>query len=215
MNITQPIGILGGTFDPIHLGHIHIARELLQRLSLNQVRFIPCYLPPHRDMPEANAEQRMQMVKLALENLPNFVADNREIQRNNTSYMIDTITSLRNEFSNTPLVLIMGVDQFDTFDTWHHWQEILQYTHLAIVNRPGYQLITNQNLDELLKNHQTEDKLTIQNNLYGQIIFQDIAPSPISATDTRSQLHLGKNAEPFVPAAVWQYIQTNNLYIPK
>ncbi len=210
--MTEPIGILGGTFDPIHLGHIHVAKELQLLFKLKEVRFIPCYLPPHRSTPESSAEQRLNMVKLALDNQPNLIADDREIQRKDISYMIDTLLSLHQEFSNTPLCLMMAVDQFDTFDTWHHWQDILQYAHLIIVNRPNYKLTLNQNLTALLQNHQTNNKLDIYDNTHGNIIFQDIAPSPISATDIRSQLHHGKNAEALVPVAVWQYIQQHQLY---
>ena len=131
------IGIFGGTFDPIHYGHLRPAQEAMQKLALAELRFVPAAQPPHRPPPLASAAQRLAMIELAIRDLPGFRADDRELQRGGLSYTVLTLESLRAELGNTPLCLLVGADQFRNFETWHRWQEIPDLVHLVVLNRPG------------------------------------------------------------------------------
>ena len=133
----QTIGLLGGTFNPIHFGHLRMAQELAESLNLDEVRFIPSANPPHKHAPLVSAEQRATMVRLAIADNPLFKFDDRELNRTGASFTIDTLVSLRDELGEkTSLVLIMGSDAFIKFDTWHRWQEIIKLCHIALVQRP-------------------------------------------------------------------------------
>jgi nicotinate-nucleotide adenylyltransferase len=186
--INKPLGILGGTFDPIHLGHIHLANEVYKQLNLQEIRFIPCYQSPFKKRPIATDEQRLTMLKLALKNHPEFIIDNRELQRRKISYTIDTVKSLRQEFANTPLYLIMSADAFSKFNLWRDWQEISQLANLAVANRPGSK--------KLLLN----------------VLFINIDPLPISATKIRALISESKDASSLLPKSVWKFINQNKIY---
>src|SRR5687768_13270840 len=125
MHLSKAIGILGGTFDPIHLGHLRMAIELYESLNLARVHLIPCYTPVHRAQTVASAEERLAMVKAAIANEPVLYADDREIKSKKPSYTIDTLLSLKEEFPDTPLCLFVGIDAFLGFLSWHRWEEIL------------------------------------------------------------------------------------------
>ena len=132
------IGVLGGTFDPIHYGHLRPAKEALVTLGLDQLRFVPAARPPHRRSPVASAEQRLRMVELAVADEPCFVVDDREFGRPGPSYTVDTLISMREEFGERTLCLLMGTDAFDGLDTWHCWQRLPQLAHLVVMYRPGW-----------------------------------------------------------------------------
>ena len=133
----RPVGVLGGTFDPIHHGHLRPALEVLEALGLAELRFVPCRIPAHRATPSVSAEQRLDLVRLATAEQAGFVADDRELRRPGPSYMIDTLASLRTEFGDTPLVLIVGSDAFRELHTWRRWRELTDLAHIAIMRRPG------------------------------------------------------------------------------
>ena len=134
----HPIGIFGGTFDPIHYGHLRPALELLETLELAEVRFIPCRIPAHRGLPQVTAEQRLALVRLALADQPGFMADDRELRREGPSYMVDTLASLREDVGpETPLCLIIGADAFRELHTWRRWRELTDWAHIVVMQRPG------------------------------------------------------------------------------
>ena len=137
-----PIGVFGGTFDPIHYGHLRAALEVKEALELSSVLFLPSSGPPHRRAPIASAAQRLQMVRLAVEGQPGFSVDDREIARGGVSYMVDTLVSLRSELGDTPLCLILGMDAFLGLDRWHRWHDLPGLTHFAVGHRPGSELPT-------------------------------------------------------------------------
>jgi len=139
----QSIGILGGTFDPIHFGHLRMAQELAESLGLDEVRFIPAARPPHRAQPHGAAEARAEMVRLAISGNPRFVLDTREFERDGPSYMVDTLSCLRAEVGDdTPLCLLLGADAFLGLPTWHRWRELFQLAHVVVAHRPGVVLDT-------------------------------------------------------------------------
>jgi nicotinate-nucleotide adenylyltransferase len=208
------IGILGGTFDPIHNGHIQLALEAQAQLSLDQVRFIPVNIPPHRESPIASSDHRLQMIEQAIEDKPVFYIDRRELESENTSYSIDTLKSLRKEFPDDSLCLIMGRDAFNKFDSWKDWQELLDYAHIIVANRPNEaeNNISNE-LNTWINKHQTNDKTEIENTLSGKIYFISIPMLDISSSMIRQCYKEEKTVEDLLPATTQTYIKQNNLYL--
>ncbi|MDO9054544.1 MAG: nicotinate-nucleotide adenylyltransferase, partial [Gallionella sp.] len=137
----KPVGILGGTFDPIHYGHLRLAEEMRELAGLQQIRFIPTGNPPHRDAPQVSALHRSAMVKLAIADHPDFVLDEREVRRAAKSFTVDTLRELRTELGETqPLCLLMGGDAFLQLHTWHQWEKLLDLAHIVVGYRPGFTL---------------------------------------------------------------------------
>lgn len=214
MALQQPIGILGGTFDPIHFGHLRTALELYQALNLAEVRFIPCYQPVHRKLPIASPEQRLAMVKRAIEPEPALKVDSCEIQRKGPSYMIETLEYLRDKLHKTPLCLIMGIDAFLGFPSWHRYEDILDVAHLIVVHRPNFQLPATGVIAELLKNRLKKNQSALHDTLAGSILLHPVTPLEISASDIRRQIATGKNIRYLLPDSVYKYIQEHDIYTP-
>lgn len=213
MKQTPPIALLGGTFDPIHNGHLAIAHAVYQQLKPQEIRFIPCYQPAHRIAPIASPEDRLAMVKLAIKDENDFVVDDREIQRQGPSYMIDTLQSLQKEFPGKPLCLILSTDAFANFQHWHRWQEILNYCHLIVTQRPGYILPNNTELLNFLAQHKTTDIKKLAEKLAGYIFLLNFTGPDISATAIRKKISEKIMSENLLPTAVWEYIKKEKLYL--
>lgn len=210
------VGILGGTFNPIHFGHLSIAEQIAKNCALDQVRFIPSANPPHKAAPQVSAEHRAQMVKLAIQNHPKFILDDCELKREGASYTIDTLIALRKNFGGqVGLFLIMGSDAFAYFDTWHRWQEILDYCHIVLVERPNHQHCLG-NFSEPMKhfylNHHKNNPHDFQKTPNGFIITQTITPLAISSTDIRERLKTNQSVRDLLPQQIFAYIQENRLY---
>ena len=135
----RPIGIFGGTFDPIHLGHLRTGFELLQSLQLSELRWIPVGNPGHREPPLAAAALRLEMVRAAVAGQPGFVLDEREVRRSGASYTVDTLEELHAEHPARPLCLVLGMDAFLGLTAWRRWTDILELAHLVVAHRPGWQ----------------------------------------------------------------------------
>jgi nicotinate-nucleotide adenylyltransferase len=146
----NPIGIFGGTFDPIHFGHLRTAFELLQALRLSEMRFMPAGNPPHREATFASPEQRLAMVQAATQGQPGFTVDDREIRREGLSYSVDTMRTLRADFPDRSLCLVIGMDAFLGLPKWHQWRELLELAHLVVAHRPGWRAPSMGPLGELL-----------------------------------------------------------------
>lgn len=204
------IGLIGGTFDPIHFGHLRPALEIAEMLSLTDVRFIPSATPPHRWQPEATAMQRLDMVKLAIKNDPIFTLDDREYKREGASYTIDTLKSIRKELeTDAPLCMIIGLDAFQFFTQWHDWQGILKNCHLVVSSRPGYQQLENE---EWLEKRLTNKPEELQKTKAGLIYFANVTQLDISATFIRKQLSSGNSSRYLTSDTVYNYILRNKLY---
>ncbi len=210
--LQRAIGILGGTFDPIHFGHLRSALELYQAFDLAEVRLIPCFQPVHRKQPIATPEQRLAMVREAIENESALSVDDCEILRKGPSYTIDTLSHLRTDLPQTPLCLIMGIDALLNFPSWHRWQEILTRAHLIVVHRPHYQLPTAGIIADLLKQRLQKNPETLHNTLAGNIVFHPVTPLEISATDIRKQFAMDANPRYLLPNNVYKYIQQHGVY---
>jgi nicotinate-nucleotide adenylyltransferase len=210
--LQQAIGILGGTFDPIHFGHLRTALELHQALDLAEVRLVPCYQPVHRKQPTATPQQRLAMVQTAIGNESALTADDCEIQRKGPSYTIDTLEHMRKKFPSTPLCLIMGIDALLHFTSWHRWQEILDLAHLVIAHRPHYHLPHTGIVADLLKQRLKQSPEALHECLAGNIVFHPVTPLEISATDIRKQIAMGSNPRYLLPDSVYKYIQEHGVY---
>ncbi|OGT34947.1 MAG: hypothetical protein A3F11_06245 [Gammaproteobacteria bacterium RIFCSPHIGHO2_12_FULL_37_14] len=208
----QAIGILGGTFDPIHFGHLRLALELREFLDLAKIHIIPCYQPVHRKLPVASPAQRLAMLECAVAGEPALYADPREIQHGVPSYMIDTILEMRNEMPHTPLCLLLGIDAFLGFTSWHRWQDILDHAHLVIAHRPQYQLPSTGMIADLLKERLHSEIITIHDTLGGRMIVRPITSLEISATDIRKQIAMGRNPRYLLPDNVYNYIKQHGIY---
>jgi nicotinate-nucleotide adenylyltransferase len=209
------IGLLGGTFDPIHLGHLRMAQELAESLNLDEVRFIPSANPPHKPAPAVSAEQRAEMVKLGIANNPIFKFDDRELQRTGESYTVDTLHSLRDELgSKASLILFMGSDAFTKFNTWHRWEEIITLCHIALVQRPlaAKKETLPKILDTFLHNHYTENVDDLHVSTAGYVTMQAITLLDISSTAIRHSLKNQHSARYLMPDNVIDYIATHQLY---
>jgi nicotinate-nucleotide adenylyltransferase len=207
------IGLLGGTFDPVHIAHLELAKNILNDFSLNELRLIPSFIPPHKQQPIASAEHRYQMLKLAAQGLNKIKVDNREILRKGTSYSIDTVTAIRNEISNTePLAFIMGCDAFNQLNTWKNWQDLLGISHLIIVNRPDYPLSKEDWMSELLAKHLIYSSKELHSKPAGCIFFHQLEPVKVSATEIREQLAKNPATLSELNPAVLAYIKFNQLY---
>lgn len=200
------IGINGGTFDPIHFGHLRPALEVLEACRLDQMRFIPCHQPVHRDRPQVSAQDRLEMVRRAISSVPEFVLDSREIDRGGPSYMVDTLSSLQADFPNATLVLMMGQDAFAAFDRWHNWQGILQQAAMVVTQRPEVPVSVPDPLRAYLFEGPL-DQLTV-----GQVGFLAVTQLAISATDIRRRLQAGKRVNYLLPQTVLDYIEYKGLY---
>jgi nicotinate-nucleotide adenylyltransferase len=203
------IGLFGGTFDPIHYGHLRPAREALEALALDEVRFIPAGAPPHRAPPVASAADRLQMVRLALAGYPGFIPDEREIRRAGPSYTVLTLESLRAEFGPRPLCLLTGLDAFQGFETWHRWQEIPDLAHLVVLTRPGWE--TGQ-LPAWAAARLCTERAGLAQSPAGRLFFLSVSPQNISASAIRAALGRGEDIRGLVPEAVREFICHNHTY---
>lgn len=208
-----PIGILGGTFDPIHLGHLHLATTIHKQCSLQKIYLIPCYQSPLRISPIAPAKDRLNMVELAAKNLPFLAVDSFEIKRATPSYTIKTLEYLCQKYSATPLALIIGIDAFNRFDEWLESQKILDLAHLVIANRPDHKQITNKKVIAILKAREIFNQQELQNKMAGLIYQVTINPLPISATEIRTLIKNRKDVSHLVTPEVKQYIDEHKLYL--
>lgn len=210
------IGIFGGTFDPVHLGHLRTVLEVKQALQLEHVRFIPCFSPPHRAAPQADAQQRLALLSAALEQQDDFVVDTREIQRGGASYMVDTLQSLQAEFPQQTLCLIIGLDAFYYFDTWKAYLQILELAHIVVMQRPGRelaQLQTRPAVYTLFMTYGIKDPQLLRQQAAGLIWIQPVTALAISSTAIRAQLAQGGTIRYLVPDKVLTLIQQQGLYV--
>lgn len=218
------IGIIGGTFDPIHFGHLRPALEIAEQFELEEVRFIPSANPPHRWKPLASAEHRLNMVKLAVEGCPLFSVDDREYHRQGSSYTVDTLQSIvdeqqtdndnRSESTKPSLLMMLGLDAFQAFTQWHDWQNILELTHIVVSTRPGYSLAT-KSLDkseEWMQGRVVNSIAELKKKQAGCIFFSEVTALNISATHIRKQLLNGASSRFLMPEKVVDYIEKYDLY---
>ena len=215
----RTLGIIGGTFDPVHYGHLRLGADVKAALGLSEVRLIPAGVPPHRPPPAASGEHRLAMTVLGCAEFPGLVADGREIGRPGPSYTVTTLQTLHAEDVTRPLALIIGSDAFAGLTSWHRWEQLFTLAHLVVVERPGAPSLAQAlppPLQEQWERRLTTDPSRLSRQLSGAIVRQGVTPQPISATEIRAALGRGAAARAelrgLLPPAVLAYIDRNQLY---
>ena len=207
------IAVLGGTFDPVHYGHLRSAVAVRDELSVQEVRMIPSLSPPHRDPPESSADHRVAMLHAAVAGEPGIVVDEREVYRDGPSYTVDTLRSLRSEVgADTSIYFVMGADAFYTLDQWYKWQEIIELSHIVVLKRPGFPLEIPDEMQPWMNDKVVVAGASLSDRDYGNVVFLALEQVPVSSTLVRRAIHQGDSTDEMLPTSVIQYIRCNSLY---
>lgn len=206
------IGILGGCFDPVHFGHLRSALEIQRFLGLEEIRLMPCNVPPHRAHPVASPAQRVAMLNAAVASYPVFSVDSRELEREGPSYTLDTLKSLREDMAGTTLCLLVGMDAFLGLTSWHRWHELTDYCHMIVMNRPGAQLPEEGELADFIRLHRVMDAGKLDSQTAGLLLFHHVSQLEISATEIRKLLGAGGDAGFLLPESVLDIVRNEGLY---
>ncbi|WP_369788773.1 nicotinate-nucleotide adenylyltransferase [Rouxiella sp. WC2420] len=211
---TELMALFGGTFDPIHYGHLRPVEQLAHEIQLEKVILLPNNVPPHRPQPEATSAQRLRMAQLAVEGNPLFSVDSRELQRDTPSYTIETLETLRKEHgTKQPLAFIIGQDSLLTLYKWHRWESLLDVCHLAVLARPGYASeLETPELQRWYDAHKIEDAGQLRQRPHGFIYQANTPLLDISATEIRQRRHEGRDCSDLLPFSVERYIESQGLY---
>ncbi len=204
---------MGGTFDPIHNGHLRTALEIQQWLRVEQVTLMPSKVPVHRKQPERTGQQRLDMVRLAVADEPALVADNREVNSAEASYTVLTLESFRRELgAEVPICMVLGMDAYLSLPKWDRWQELLTLCHIVVVKRPGWIYEPCEEMQQISRIHEIDDIDVMLQSPAGHVIFRELTPLGISATQIRKLISSGRSPRYLIPDAVWSYIKQNRLY---
>jgi nicotinate-nucleotide adenylyltransferase len=207
------VALLGGTFNPIHFGHLNLANCLVDYLQVESVRMIPCAIPPHRETPSVSAEQRLAMLQLAIDDHPLLTSDDLELRKSTPSYSIETVQQIRQQVGEeTPLFFCIGMDSLLTIDSWHHWQQLLDYCHLAICPRPGYKLPIKGHLAEWIEQNLCDDIDRIKTLAQGCLHLCKIPLKDISSTAIRDSIKCAQSIDHLTPKSVVNFITKHSLY---
>jgi nicotinate-nucleotide adenylyltransferase len=210
----QAVGVFGGTFDPIHFGHLRLAEEMAEALCLERVLFVPAGQPPHRGAPRTAAAHRLEMVRRAVRGNPRFAVDAREVAAPRPSYTVDTLTALRAELGDrVPLWLLLGGDAFRGLPGWHEWRRLFELAHIAVATRPRGPAQSDETPHELQQEiAQRQDRGTASAAPAGSVRLRPMTPLGISATAIRDTLGRRGSARYLLPDAVLDYIHEHQLY---
>jgi nicotinate-nucleotide adenylyltransferase len=206
------IGIFGGTFDPIHYGHLRCALEIAEQLELREVRMLPCGQPPHRGAPIATTEQRRHALELALAGQSLLRLDTRELERAGPSYMVDTLASIRAEIGQDGLCLILGQDAFNGLASWHRWEQLTALAHLVVISRPGIEPPETGPIAALIQTCSVESLDELRARPAGAILFRTVTALGFSASGIRAQLASGLSPRYLLPDAVLDYLVQEGVY---
>ena len=214
--LSELLGLFGGTFDPVHFGHLRLAEEAIIHLGLSSVRWIPAGQPPHRGTPQVTPQQRLAMVLRSTANNDQFFVDSAEVDAERASYTVETLERLRRELGPTqPLVLLVGADAFAGLSTWHRWRDIFSLAHIAVSHRPGFPVelasLPHELATEFADRHQPDPEC-LNAKPAGHIVTFAMTQLAISATQIRKLIASGKSARYLLPDPVLDYIQTHQLY---
>lgn len=210
------IGVFGGTFDPVHFGHLRPALEVFEALQLRQMRFIPAGQPPHREPPQAEPRQRESLLLAALgKDTPGLVVDNRELRRPGPSYMVETLESLRHDLKDEAICLVLGMDAFLQLESWHRWEDITELAHLVVTHRPGWEFDPERmpsGLVALWRRARVDDPALLNASPAGGLYRIAVTQLDISASRVRDCIAAGGSPRFLVPDAVWNLIRLQCLY---
>jgi len=210
-------GIFGGTFNPVHWGHVKTALEIKQTAGFDRMLLVPCGIPPHRERPEVSADSRLAMLRLAISDYPELEIDDRELSREGPSYSVDTLQALHDEMPGKSLAMCIGADAFLGLHTWHRWQDIFELSHIVVAHRPGWSL--GEKKDDLpsplraeMSKRYVKDIMALNSKTAGLIIELDVEAIDISSSSIREKLHKNESITGLVPDNVEQYIDKHELY---
>lgn len=211
--LTQPIAIMGGSFNPVHFGHLRPALELQHQLGLAAVHLMPNNIAPHKAHYGSSTEQRLAMLELAIAGTPSLVLDKTELTLPQPNYSVATLIELRQRHPNTPLCFIIGMDSFINLPKWHRWQSLLDYCHLIVCQRPGWTPNYCQQLITHVLPHKTTDPAQLQQHFQGLVYFTQVTQLDISSSQIRQLRQQGQSIKYLLPDNVIAYIEQNNLYL--
>ncbi len=207
------VGIFGGTFNPVHIGHLRTALELRQSLALQEMRLMPCAVPPHRNQPEVAAEHRLQMLRVAIDAEPGLSVDDRELSRPGPSYTIDSLQELRGELGDSASIcLCIGMDSLVNLACWHRWRELLDYAHIVVTARPGWHAPEDGEVGDLVRARQSDSVMRLHQQPAGLVWLAEMTLLPVSSTDIRHSLIRGNSVRYLLPDKVIEYIGQYQLY---
>ena len=213
----NPIGLFGGTFDPVHFGHLGLARAAITQLELATLRLLPSGNPYQKGrLPFAAGAHRINMLKLAFDGDADWVVDERELERSGPTYTVDTLVELRAEFGDAAsLIWLIGSDAFSRLDTWYRWRELFGLAHFAIIDRPDHRLAAAHGSPELQTEIESRRSgfLDIHESPFGAVVILGVAPPPISSTDIRQKVSRRESVRGLTPDAVCDYIEQHKLYL--
>lgn len=205
-------GVFGGMFDPIHYGHLRTALELQAKLSLDEVRFIPCANPPHRTASTTAADLRLRMLRAACAGQPGFIVDDRELERPGPSYTADTLASIRAECGDDPLCLLLGMDAFLGLPAWHEWERLLEQAHIVVAHRPGWRVPNDGVLGRLVQRARTAEVADLHRSAAGRLHIEEVTQLEISSTDLRRTIAEGLEPKYLLPDSVREIIADTHCY---
>jgi nicotinate-nucleotide adenylyltransferase len=211
------IGIFGGTFNPVHWGHLRTALEIKKAVAMDAMLLVPCGIPPHRDEPDIEPDIRLAMLNAAIADNDELKIDERELQRAGPSYTVDTLRSIRDEKGDVAIGLCIGADAFIHLDTWHEWTNLIKLAHIIVAYRPGWpveflQEQVSGNLKAMLEKHLVTNSQLLHEKPAGYVLTQKVTDIDISSSIVRQRISQGKSIEDYVPSKVIQIIRSKNLY---
>ena len=207
------VAIMGGTFDPIHNGHLRTAVEVLDRYHYSELRLNPCFQPVHKGWPSVSPQQRLEMAKLAISGDSRLRVDSREMDREGPSYSVDTLRDIRSEIGpNESLIMVLGMDSFLSLPTWQNWQELIQYSHLLVVSRPGWEPDLISELSAFCENYRAASSHELQCAPSGRVWFETLTPLGISSSMIRALARKNESIAYLLPEPVQKYIEQHQLY---
>ena len=206
------IGIFGGTFDPVHFGHLRAAVEAREKLAVADFRLLPAGQPPHRESPAANPAQRLEMLRLAIAGCTDLQVDDREVRRAGFSYMSDTLAEIRGEAGEAPLLLLIGQDAANALDTWHDWRRLFDLAHLVVMRRPDAHFRCVGELRTEIERRRVREPARLHECPAGRVLSLEITQLDISSTDIRARLASQRSARFLLPDPVLDYIRSQGLY---
>jgi nicotinate-nucleotide adenylyltransferase len=213
LSAQRPLAVFGGTFNPVHYGHLRSSVELVEKLQLEELRLMPSAVPPHREAPHCSAGHRAAMVSLAVEGELQLSCDERELKRSGKSYTIDSLIELRGELgAQRSLCMVIGCDALLGIESWHRWEELLAWAHVVVIGRPGWELPEDGAVARWLSTHQLENSAALQAAPCGGILVAQLRPLAISSTEIRELLATGRSIRYLMPKSVLEYIETHRLY---
>ncbi len=209
----EPIAFFGGTFDPVHYGHLRCADEARQKLGLKNLYLLPAGSPVHRDTPQATVKQRLAMLESACQEFASLRVDDRETRRSGPSYMVDTLQEVRASFPDRPLVLLIGQDAANQLHTWFHWKQLFELAHIVILTRPGTCSQYQSELAKQIQPRSVTDVRELRKSKAGLVLHMEVESIDVSASNIKSIIRSGGSPDSMLPAAVLEYINENRLYL--